>query len=135
MISFLNICGMNTNIQVVWRIINLLINIIMIGVPIALIIYGMVDLGKAVIASKEDEVKKATKLLGKRFLYAIGVFAVVWFVVFMFSTLSDLAKGTNNLEFDSSSWQYCWKCNIRGKQNADKCKKVADDLKIPEDER
>ena len=39
-------------------IVNVAINAIMIGVPILLIILGMVDLGKAVIASKEDEVQK-----------------------------------------------------------------------------
>jgi hypothetical protein len=86
----------------------------MIGVPIALIIFGMVDLGKAVIASKEDEVKKATKLLGKRFLYAIGVFAVVWFVTFVFDTLSASTSGAIDYKKDSkNSWQQCWKCNIR----------------------
>ena len=77
MISFLNICGYTlkngeyvNSLQPVWNIVNIIVKIIMIGVPIVLIVYGMFDLGKAVVASKEEEVKKATKLLGKRFLYA-----------------------------------------------------------------
>ena len=74
-------------------IVNVIINAIMIGVPILLIVLGMVDLGKAVIASKEDEVKKATKAFGKRFLYAVGVFAVVWLVTFVFDTINSASGG------------------------------------------
>lgn len=107
-----NICGAGSNLQPVWNLVGILVNVIMIGVPILLIIFGMVDLGKAVIASKEDEVKKATKLLGKRFLYAVGVFALVWIVTFVLETVSDVATGTD-YEYNKDSWQQCWKCNIR----------------------
>ena len=86
-------------------IVNFIVNLIMIGVPIALIIYGMIDLGKAVISSKEDEVKKATKLFFKRFLYAVGVFAVVWIVQTVFSIV---AKSTGNtINPDQGSWLQC----------------------------
>ena len=37
------------------------IPIIQIGIPILLIIFGMLDLGKAVVAGKEDEIKKTLK--------------------------------------------------------------------------
>ena len=37
----------------------------------------MFDLSKAVIASKEEEIKNATKLLTKRAIYAVAVFLVV----------------------------------------------------------
>lgn len=135
MISFLEtfICGTRSNLQPIWSIVGFLINAIMIGVPILLIIFGMIDLGKAVIASKEEEVKKATKLLGKRFLYAVGVFAVVWFVVFVL----DAVKGVtdDNYTYDANSWQYCWRCNIRGKQDATKCREAAERFNIPESER
>ena len=38
-----------------------IIPLIQIGIPIILIILGMLDLGKAVVASKEDEIKNAQK--------------------------------------------------------------------------
>ena len=125
-----NICGYGVKMQPIWNIVNMIVNIIMIGVPILLIIFGMVDLGKAVIASKEDEVKKATKLLGKRFLYAVGVFAMVWLVRFAFDTMSETAgkdaigyeKDNANNEYDTDDWRTCWKCNIRGKGEKDNCK-------------
>ena len=46
-------------------------------IPIGLILYGMLDLGKAVIAGKEDEMKKAQGTLIKRLIYAIAIFLVV----------------------------------------------------------
>ena len=108
----LDICGVRSSLQPLWNLVNIVVNLLMIGVPIALIIFGMFDLGKAVIASKEDEVKKSTKLLGKRFLYAVGVFAVVWFVTFIFDTLAGVMEGTEYV--NDTTWQICWKCNIRG---------------------
>ena len=125
MINVLSICGYDyvessgkwiNSIQPVWNIVGIIVNVIMIGVPILLIIFGMVDLGKAVIASKEDEVKKATKLLGKRFLYAIGVFATVWVVTFVLGTISSVAEGTDyDYNVGKGSWKQCWQCNIKKK--------------------
>ena len=75
-------------------------------IPIGLIIYGMLDLGKAVIASKEDEVKKAWKAFGRRFLVAIGVFAVVWIVGLVFNMVADLGEGA--IDYNEASWKACW---------------------------
>ena len=86
--DFLATC--NGNLKPVMTLVGYIVHAIWIGVPIALIIFGMIDLGKAVIASKEDEVKKATKAFGKRFLYAVGVFAVVWLVTFVLNIVSGL---------------------------------------------
>ena len=62
------------------RIINLVSTIITImkfAIPLLLIIFGMLDLGKAVIASKEDEIKKGQQMFIKRIVTAIIVFFVV----------------------------------------------------------
>lgn len=87
-------------------LVNFVVDAIMIGIPIILILLGMVDLGKAVISSKEDEVKKATKAFGKRFLYAVGVFAVVWLVTFVFDTVSSVTDDTINP--NQANWRACW---------------------------
>ena len=102
---FLDICA-NSSLDPVWKLIGYVVDAIMIGVPILLIVLGMVDLGKAVIASKEDEVKKATKAFGKRFLYAVGVFAVVWLVTFVFDTVSSATGGEINP--GQANWKTCW---------------------------
>lgn len=98
--------GCPAGLAPVLGIVNVIINAIMIGVPIILIVLGMVDLGKAVIASKEDEVKKATKAFGKRFLYAVGVFAVVWLVTFVFDTVNSASGGEINP--GQTDWRSCW---------------------------
>ena len=83
-----------------------IIPIIQIGVPILLILYGMFDLSKAVIASKEDEIKNATKLLTKRAIYAVAVFLVVTLVTAVFGLLS--STGNNKITNESKSGIQCW---------------------------
>lgn len=58
-------------------IISLIIKLIQFGVPLLLIIFGMLDLGKAVIASKEDEIKKGQQMFIKRLIAAVIVFFVI----------------------------------------------------------
>ena len=88
----------------IWNVVGTVINIIWIGVPILLIVLGSIDLGKAVISSKEDEVKKAKKSLLNRFLYAVLVFCVVWIVQIVMGAITKIGiKGS-----DTSSWDKCW---------------------------
>ena len=65
------------DIQVVVSLIKAVVQVFQIVIPILLILFGLIDLGKAVIASKEDEMKKAQNNLIKRVIYAIAVFLVV----------------------------------------------------------
>lgn len=108
-----NICDL-PNLDPVWNILGFLIKTIWFGVPIVLIVLGMIDLGKAVIASKEDEVKKATKAFGKRFLYAVGVFLVVWIVTVVLNLVANL--GGDNVQ-GTTGWSTCWD-KIMGKEPA-----------------
>ena len=53
----------------------------------------MLDLGKAVVASKEDEIKKGQQLFIKRLISA----ALVFFVIFIVKVLINLvASGSSN---------------------------------------
>ena len=52
------------------------IPVIQLGIPIILIIIGMIDLGKAVIASKEDEMKKAQSTFVKRVIIGVAFFFI-----------------------------------------------------------
>lgn len=92
-----------------WPIISLVKNgiipLIQIGIPIILIILGMLDLGKAVVASKEDEIKSAQKLLIKRAIYAVAIFFVVLLVQLVFGLVADNSAGAAN---QATSWTTCW---------------------------
>lgn len=65
-------------------------------IPIALILFGLIDLGKAVMAGKEDEMKKAQGTLIKRVIYAVAVFLIVQLVIFATGLVGE------------DSWQACW---------------------------
>lgn len=80
------------------NIVSTIITVIKFGVPILLIIFGMLDLGKAVIASKEDEIKKGQQLFIKRVIAAILVFFVITIVQLMVS----LVKSNDDVDI--------WKC-------------------------
>lgn len=89
-------------------IINLLKNVIRLlqwGIPFILILFGMIDLGKAVMAGKEDEMKKSTSTLIKRVIYAVAVFLVVTIVTFVMGLVG------------STDWKTCWN-NVGGANNA-----------------
>lgn len=77
---------------------------VQIVVPILLIIFGMIDLAKAITAQKEDEIKKAQGGLLKKAIVAVIVFLVFSLVQFIFS----FAKG------DQSAWD-CVNQLIKGK--------------------
>lgn len=83
-----------------------IIPLIQIGIPIVLIILGMLDLGKAVVASKEDEIKNAQKMLIKRCMYAVAIFFVVLIVQVVFGLLS--STGDKDISSTSTSWVDCW---------------------------
>ena len=70
-------------------VIHLVILLIQFGVPLLLIIFGMLDLGKAVIASKEDEIKKGQQMFIKRLIAAV----IVFFVVAVVKLVVTLASG------------------------------------------
>lgn len=84
---------------------NGVIPLIQIGIPIILIVLGMLDLGKAVMASKEDEIKSAQKLLIKRCIYAVAIFFVVLIVQLVIGIVSK--SGESNL--GENNWYDCWK--------------------------
>ena len=61
----------------IFDIVAVIITVMKIGIPVLLIIFGMLDLGKAVVASKEDEIKKGQQMFIKRLIAAIIVFFVI----------------------------------------------------------
>lgn len=58
---------------------------IQIIVPLLLIIFGMIELAKAITAQKEDEIKKAQSGLLKKAVVAIIVFLVFSLTKFVFN--------------------------------------------------
>ena len=74
-----------------------ILTILQIAIPIALLIFGTMDLGKAVMAGDEKEIKAATGILIKRVIAAVAVFLLVLIV----SVVTGWVGG--------DEWKACWK--------------------------
>lgn len=92
---------------------SLIITIIKIAVPIILVILGMIDLFKAMMAQKEDEIKKAQGLFVKRLVAGVLVFLVFVIVELIFNLLGD-AVGSDK----DNIWK-CAECFISGPEKCD----------------
>lgn len=79
--------------------------IIQLGIPIVLIVLGTIDLGKAVIASNEDDIKKAQSTLVKRAIYAVAIFFITTIVTVL---MGIVAKGADKKEVKTNDWATCW---------------------------
>lgn len=77
--------------SMVTNIISYIVTGIKIGVPVLLVVFGMIDLGKAVMQSKEDDIKKAQQTFLKRLLAAALVFFVITVVQFLVRVLDSAA--------------------------------------------
>lgn len=86
------------------KTVSLIVTIIKIGVPILLVIFGMVDLGKAVMSNDEKEMKGAQTKLIKRVLYAVLIFFIFAIVQWIFAMLDTNSSGDNS----------CLNCFING---------------------
>ncbi|MEE3343642.1 MAG: hypothetical protein VZS44_06095 [Bacilli bacterium] len=92
-----------SDLKPILRIIKAVIFLIQFIVPIGLILFGTLDLGKAVISSKEEEMKKAQSMLIKRVIYAVAIFLVVFIVTLVMNIVADNAEETN-----ATDWKSCW---------------------------
>ena len=69
-----------------FSIVNLFITIAKILVPILIILKTSIDLGKAVTASKDDEIKSVTQKFPRRIIAALIIFFIPTIVDFIFNT-------------------------------------------------
>jgi uncharacterized membrane protein len=95
------------------RLVTLAINLIKVVVPVLLIVFGMLDLGKAVMAQKEDEIKKGQQTFIKRLIAAVIVFLVVFIV--------QLAIGLVAPKDENASMWNCVDCLINYSSSNGNC--------------
>lgn len=90
-------CGGGTLVmnEMIPRLVSTAIDIIKIVVPILLVVFGMLDLGKAVMAQKEDEIKKGQQTFVKRLIAAVVVFLVVFIVEIVVGLVAPKGENTN----------------------------------------
>lgn len=77
-------------------LLGLFITIFKIVIPILLIIFGMLDMGKAVTAGKDDEIKKSALTFLRRIVAAVLVFFIPSIVGLVMSLINNSNVGTTN---------------------------------------
>lgn len=87
----------NTDLLTIIGIAKKILTILQIAIPIALLIFGTLDLGKAVMAGDEKEIKAATGILIKRVVAAVAVFLLILIV----SVVTGWVGG--------DEWKTCWR--------------------------
>lgn len=75
-----------------FNLIALIIRVIKIAVPIMLIIWGMIDFAKSVVAKKEDDIKGYRKAFINRLISALLVFLVITIAQLAVSLVSGVEK-------------------------------------------
>lgn len=79
---------------------KMVVNVIRIIAPIALIIWGSIDMLKAIIAGDDKKIAAARKPLIQRFVSAAIIFLIPW----AFNAVITMISGNE----DSSQWIKCW---------------------------
>lgn len=95
------------------------INFIKIAVPLLLIVWGMLDFAKAIIAKKEDDIKSHQKMFVSRVISAVLVFFIIFVVQLVFSTLDKVETKSGSSSDTGSIWD-CTKKFINGVDLGDK---------------
>lgn len=94
--------------------VSLIVKAIWIIVPVLLVIFGLLDLAKAVMAQKEDEIKKGQQTLVKRVIAAV----IVFFVIFIVQTIIKFVSG------DDDTVMSCFNCFVNGEIGPNGCSLV-----------
>ncbi len=94
----------------IWKLLGVVINVFKIAIPVIIVLLALLDLGKAVMAGEEKEIKATQKLLIKRLVYGVLIFFVVTLVQMIFGMIGVDTKQVDengNVKDDSA---YCWAC-------------------------
>lgn len=85
------------------KFIGNIVLIVKIIIPIIIIAFGMIDFFRAMVGSKDDEIKKSSRSLIFRIIAGIGIFLIPTIVSFIFSLIDSWA----NIEGDFNACQKC----------------------------
>ncbi len=92
-LAAINFCAKTKDI---WVVVGKILGVFKIVIPLLIIIFGCIDLGKAVVASKDDEIKKAMKQLAMRAIAGIAI----WFVPTLVGLVFSLVDATSDADYE-----------------------------------
>lgn len=107
-------CGGMTMDALIPNLTSSFVTIIKIFIPVVLIFFGMLDLGKAVMGSDEKAMNESKSRLIKRFIYAVLVFLIVSLVQVVFNFV---ASADEESETGVSGAMSCVSCFVNGPES------------------
>ena len=113
------LCGNILVPNELFNLVSTIIQMIKIVVPILLIIWGMLDFAKSVVAKKEEDIKKYQKAFVSRLISALVVFLIVVIVQFAVNLVSSVEEQSNE---DGQTITDVWGCTkkfINGVDSSD----------------
>lgn len=106
------LCGSDYIPYAIPQTVKIIYSILKIVTPIIIIVFGMIDFLKAVMAQKEDEIKKGQQTFVKRLIAAVVVFLVVFIVQIVFNLVAN--------DNDGNIWG-CVDCFINYSESNSNC--------------
>ncbi len=100
LLSGFNVNGFCTNAKDVLSFVGWILTIFKIAIPLLIIAYGMFDFGKAVVASKDDEIKKSAKSLGMRAVSGVVIFFIPSIILWLFSLAPGYSDANGSADFE-----------------------------------
>lgn len=84
------------------------LTIFKIVIPLLIIALGLIDLGKAAVSSKPEEIKKSAQGLVWRLVGGILIFFVPSIIMLVFGFIGRFSDAQNGL--GANEWNICYKC-------------------------
>lgn len=94
--------------------------ILKILIPIILIVFGSIDFGKAMLANKDDEIKKSAKTLVMRAIAGI----IIFFIPTLLNFVVELIGGDDIYDQKSGTFARCTHCMLEPTDGS--CRKLVD---------
>ena len=91
-----------------FNVVALIVKCIKIAVPILLVILGMLDFTKSIVAKKEEDIKKYQKAFVSRLISALVVFLIVFIVQLAVNLVSGVEDKSNE---DGQTISDVWSCS------------------------
>lgn len=91
-----------------FNLVSTIIKGIKIVVPILLVIWGMLDFAKSVVAKKEEDIKKYQKAFVSRLISALVVFLIIFIVQLAVNLISGVEDSSNP---DGTTVSDIWSCS------------------------
>ena len=96
----MDLSGFCTGAKQIVQVAGWVLLIFRILIPLIIVIYGAFDLGKAVTASKDDEIKKSAKSLGMRIVAGICIYLVPSLVLWIFGLVAGFGEAEAAVDFE-----------------------------------